>query len=152
IDELAAHDGRGVSEDFARRLAVKAFQLTSSYDAAIQGHFAPRYGSERFPARFSVGGPRLQTLRYGENPHQGAAFYRIGLPQGLAAAEIVQGKELSYNNLLDLDGALRAVLEFTEEPAAVVVKHTNPCGVAVGDSLVEAYTTARAVDPVSAFG
>lgn len=150
--ELSAHGGHGVSEDFARLMAVKAFQLTASYDAAISAHFAPRYGSERFPARFAVGGPRLQTLRYGENPHQAAAFYRLGRPLGLAAAQIVQGKELSYNNLLDLDGALRAVVEFTDEPAAVVVKHTNPCGVAIADSLVEAYTTARAVDPVSAFG
>ncbi|RMF15655.1 MAG: bifunctional phosphoribosylaminoimidazolecarboxamide formyltransferase/IMP cyclohydrolase PurH [Candidatus Dadabacteria bacterium] len=152
IKELEAGNGT-VSESFAAAMAVKAFQATSSYDAAIQLHFQQAYGTEKLPPRYSVGGPRIQPLRYGENPHQQAAFYGYGRKWGLTALTVHQGKELSYNNLLDLDGAMRAILEFgVERPAAVVVKHTNPCGVALGDSLVDAYRRARDVDPVSAFG
>lgn len=152
LAELDAHKGH-VSESFAQRMAVKAFQATGSYDSAIHNHFSTAYGSARLPARYSVGGGRVQPLRYGENPHQAAAFYRYGLPWGLTALKIHQGKELSYNNILDLDGAFRCVLEFgTDRPTAVVVKHTNPCGVATGASLREAYVAARDVDPVSAFG
>lgn len=149
LAELAAHDG--ISAATAAKLAVKAYQTTAAYDAVIQNFFAEAYGAERMAPRYAIGGSRVQTLRYGENPHQAAAFYRYGRAWGLTAAEVLQGKELSYNNLLDLDGALRCILEFTE-PAAVIIKHTNPCGVAIGDTLHQAYLTARDVDPVSAFG
>lgn len=152
LAELNQHQGQ-VSEAFAKRMAVKAFQTTASYDSAIHTHFADIYGAERLPARFSVGGARVQILRYGENPHQQAAFYHYGRNWGLTALKIHQGKELSYNNILDLDGAFRAILEFgCDIPVAVIVKHTNPCGVASGRTLLDAYVTAREVDPVSAFG
>jgi phosphoribosylaminoimidazolecarboxamide formyltransferase/IMP cyclohydrolase len=149
LSDLAMHGG--VPEERARALAVKAFQVTAAYDTAVQAHFAHAYAAEPLPVALSAGGARVQTLHYGENPHQKAAFYRHGRRHGLTAMDIVQGKELSYNNLLDLDSALRCVLEF-QEPAAVVVKHTNPCGVAIASKLVAAYKAAREADPVSAFG
>jgi phosphoribosylaminoimidazolecarboxamide formyltransferase/IMP cyclohydrolase len=137
-----------------RRLAAKAFARTASYDAAISLWFG-RELREALPSYFAIGGPRLQALRYGENPHQAAAVYRLaGVRGGVANARQLQGKELSYNNFNDTDAALECLSEFaaTGEPACVIVKHANPCGVAVGPSVLAAYQQALACDPVSAFG
>ena len=141
----------GITAVTRARLAAKAFALTAAYDAAIAGWMAGRQG-ERFPARFTLPGRRLESLRYGENPHQAAAVYRSGAPRpGAAWARQLQGKALSYNNLSDADAAFECVAEF-EAPAVVIVKHGNPCGVAEGGTQAEAYARALACDPVSAFG
>ncbi len=142
------------SLDLRRRLAGRAFARTAAYDAAISGWFAHQLEQD-FPARKAIAGTLAQTMRYGENPHQKAAFYRTAEARpGVATARQVQGKELSYNNINDTDAAFELAAEFAPEdgPAAVIVKHANPCGVAVGGSLVEAYRRALECDPVSAFG
>jgi phosphoribosylaminoimidazolecarboxamide formyltransferase/IMP cyclohydrolase len=141
-----------------RELAAAAFEMTARYDRAIADYMArlvdsaPEAAAE-FPERLSLEFSRRQELRYGENPHQHAAFYvESNLPPAsLAAARQLHGKELSYNNLLDLDAALNLVREF-RDPAAVVLKHNNPCGAGIGTSLVQAFQRAYAGDPVSAFG
>ena len=134
-----------------RRLAAKAYAHTAAYDAAIAGWFGGQLG-ETFPAELAMAGRRGEPLRYGENPHQQAAFYSTGDARpGIATARQLQGKELSYNNLNDTDAAFEAVAEL-ERPAVVIVKHANPCGVAEADSLEAAYARALACDPVSAFG
>lgn len=137
-----------------RRLAAKAYAATAAYDAAIASWFAFADQGEAFPATLPVALTRAQALRYGENPHQSAALY---LPQGgargIAQAEQLQGKELSYNNYNDADAALELVSEFRDgPPTVVIVKHANPCGVATGATLLEAYQAALACDSVSAFG
>ena len=137
-----------------RNLAAKAFARTASYDAAISQWFGSQ-SSDPLGGYFATGGAKLQALRYGENPHQTAAFYASpGRAFGIAAARQLQGKELSYNNINDTDAALECLSEFTGrgQAACVIVKHANPCGVAVGSSLIEAYRKALACDPVSAFG
>ncbi|GAB7387767.1 bifunctional phosphoribosylaminoimidazolecarboxamide formyltransferase/IMP cyclohydrolase [Bacillaceae bacterium] len=135
-----------------RRLAAKVFRHTAAYDALIAQYLSVQTG-ERFPERFTVTYELAQPLRYGENPHQEAAFYRELLPQNGNVATAVQlhGKELSYNNINDADAALNVVKEF-EEPAVVAVKHTNPCGVGIGTTILEAYEKAYEADPVSIFG
>ncbi|GAB0115073.1 bifunctional phosphoribosylaminoimidazolecarboxamide formyltransferase/IMP cyclohydrolase [Acidisoma sp. C75] len=133
-----------------RRLAGAAYARTAAYDAAIAAWFAGQEG-DAFPERFTVSGQRRQLLRYGENPHQKAAFYVTERRPGVATARQAQGKELSYNNLNDTDAAFECVAEF-EAPSVVIVKHANPCGVASADSLTEAWDRALACDPVSAFG
>lgn len=137
---------------FRKEMAAKAFVKTASYDAAISEWFSRQQGvdlppiiSKNIPAQLK------QTLRYGENPHQTAAFYTFNDGKGIAAAEQLQGKELSYNNINDADAALGLVAEFND-PAAVIIKHANPCGAAIGDSVEVAYEKALASDPVSAFG
>jgi phosphoribosylaminoimidazolecarboxamide formyltransferase / IMP cyclohydrolase len=145
--------------EFRRELAAAAFEMTARYDRAIADYMAglttDKSTSENteFPAQLTLNFQRRSSLRYGENPHQRAAFYvePNPAPSTLAAAEILHGKELSYNNLLDLDAAMQIVREF-RQPAAVVIKHNNPCGCAVAETLAEAYTKADAGDPVSAFG
>jgi phosphoribosylaminoimidazolecarboxamide formyltransferase/IMP cyclohydrolase len=134
------------------RLAREAFQRTAEYDAAIARYLCPP-GPPPWPASLHVGAGLASVLRYGENPHQAAAFYRLaGAPAwGLGALEPLHGPELSHNNLLDLSAALALLAEF-DDPAAVVVKHTNPCGVALGGSVGEAMVKARASDPVSIYG
>jgi phosphoribosylaminoimidazolecarboxamide formyltransferase/IMP cyclohydrolase len=171
---LSAVD-RGPTLDFRYELMVKAFAHTAEYDTTIaatllhvkvgpngperadfaDSHFRP---TVEFDASFEVSAEKIRDLRYGENPHQRAAWYRergdlaFGAGcAGLGAASILQGRELSYTNLLDLDAAARIALEF-QEPAAVVIKHTNPCGAAVGQSIAEAYSRARDADRVAAFG
>ena len=134
-----------------RRLAENAFAHTAAYDAAISGWFAMRRG-ERFPERVTLALERAQPLRYGENPDQHAAFYVERPGAGLAGLKQRGGKELSFNNLLDLDGALLATDPFGKEPACAIVKHTTPCGLAVGTGVLDAYQRALACDPVSAFG
>ncbi|HEY0624161.1 bifunctional phosphoribosylaminoimidazolecarboxamide formyltransferase/IMP cyclohydrolase [Sphingomonas sp.] len=138
-----------------RRFAAKAYALTAQYDAAIANWFAFADQGERFPATLPLVFKRGEALRYGENPHQSAALYLPAGPaaSGIAQAEQLQGKELSYNNYNDADAALELVSEFRDgPPTVVIVKHANPCGVATADTLVEAYKAALACDSVSAFG
>ena len=137
--------------DLRRLLAEKAFAHTAAYDAAITRWFAAQRG-ERFPAQVSVALERARTLRYGENPGQHAAFYVEHLGEGLSGLTQRGGKELSFNNLLDLEGALYAVDPFVGHTACAIIKHTTPCGLASGSSALEAYKKALACDPVSAFG
>jgi phosphoribosylaminoimidazolecarboxamide formyltransferase / IMP cyclohydrolase len=141
----------GTSPELRRHLAAAAFARTSAYDAAIARWFSQANG-EAAPRRLTVAGELRQTLRYGENPHQSAAFYVTGEQRpGIATAAQLQGKELSYNNLNDTDAAFELVAEF-EEPAVAIIKHANPCGVATAPTVLEAYGRALACDPVSAFG
>lgn len=134
-----------------RRLAADAFAHVADYDAVVAAWFA-QATEDPFPARLRLPASRRALLRYGENPHQTAAFYVLdGPPRGLGAARQLQGKELSYNNLLDADAALALAHELTG-PGVVIVKHGNPCGAAVAGSLVEAHRAALACDPTSAFG
>jgi phosphoribosylaminoimidazolecarboxamide formyltransferase/IMP cyclohydrolase len=151
LDALAAG---GTTADLRRALAQKAYARTAAYDTAIANWFAGTIG-EGTPAWRTVGGALASSLRYGENPHQSAAFYRTGEARpGVANACQVQGKELSYNNLNDTDAAYECVGEFdpARTAACVIVKHANPCGVAEGATLTEAYRKALACDSVSAFG
>lgn len=148
--ELAANDG-ATTLKLRRSLAQRAYGRTAAYDAAISAWFAGQAG-EAFPERAALTGKLVQTLRYGENPHQQAAFYATGEERpGVATAIQVQGKELSYNNLNDTDAAFELVAEF-ERPAVAIIKHANPCGVAQADSILDAYKLALRCDPVSAFG
>lgn len=147
-----------VSYETRLRLAMVAFQYIASYDAAIADYLSQQSPKpERFPEEMTVSLERVQNLRYGENPHQQAALYRIQKGTGpvplstVAGAEILHGKELSFNNLLDLDAALAAANSFTS-PTIAIIKHTNPCGLACDDTLVEAYKKAHAGDPISAYG
>jgi phosphoribosylaminoimidazolecarboxamide formyltransferase/IMP cyclohydrolase len=151
----------GTTEAERRELAARAFARTAAYDRAIATWFAGDHSPGHEPAapgelpeRMALAAERVQALRYGENPHQKAAFYAAGPGNrwGLAAARQVAGKELSYNNLLDADAALAVAREFAGRPFAVIVKHTNPCGAAGGATLEEAYERALSGDPVSAFG
>jgi phosphoribosylaminoimidazolecarboxamide formyltransferase / IMP cyclohydrolase len=140
--------------ELRRALAATAYARTATYDAAISGWFADTLG-ERAPPWRSVGGHLAQQLRYGENPHQWAAFYKTGeWRPGIATAAQHQGKELSYNNLNDTDAAFELVAEFdpSVSPAVAIIKHANPCGVALGTTLTDAYAKALRCDPVSAFG
>jgi phosphoribosylaminoimidazolecarboxamide formyltransferase / IMP cyclohydrolase len=147
--EIEAQGGTTLA--LRRRLATAAYARTAAYDAAIAAWFARREGEE-FPPRLAFAGALRQTLRYGENPHQQAAFYTDGTARpGIATAMQVQGKELSYNNLNDTDAAFECVAEF-DRPAIVIVKHANPCGVAVAGDLAAAWDAALRCDPVSAFG
>jgi phosphoribosylaminoimidazolecarboxamide formyltransferase/IMP cyclohydrolase len=143
-----------VSKETRARLAAEAFRHTSQYDAAITGYLSKQLPKSQFGPVLTVSGTKAFDLRYGENPHQMGAFYAIGDPpySGIAGAKLLQGKPLSFNNLLDADAALRIMREFREEPVAIVIKHTNPCGVAVGGNLENVYVKAREADPVSAFG
>jgi phosphoribosylaminoimidazolecarboxamide formyltransferase/IMP cyclohydrolase len=155
-DVIAAlQDNEGATpHELRRKLAAKAYARTGSYDAAIAGWFADQQG-DTFPDRLVVAGQRQEVLRYGENPHQEAAFYtNASTRPGVATATQIQGKALSYNNLNDTDAAFELVSEFdpTEAPACAIIKHANPCGVALGSNMREAYLNALACDPVSAFG
>ena len=171
LEELEAT--KSISLETRRRLALIAFQTTALYDTAIADYLRREAGAEPFPEQVTLGLRRLRSLRYGENPHQAAALYGwAGTPAGLdehaeeapagpngagpaastvAGARLLHGKELSYNNLLDLDAALAAAASFTP-PTTVIIKHTNPCGLACGDTLVQSYARAHAGDPVSAYG
>lgn len=144
-------NGGATTPELRRRLAAKAFARTAAYDAAIAGWFEAEAG-EPFPENLVIAARRRQAMRYGENPHQAAALYTTGeLRPGVASAEQIQGKELSFNNLNDTDAAYELIAEF-DRPAVAIIKHANPCGVAVADSIGEAYLKALACDPVSAFG
>lgn len=154
VDEMRANNG---ATTYATRfdLAIKAYEHTAAYDGAIANHFGRLVpgGSDHFPRTFNTQFNKVQEMRYGENPHQQAAFYTEANPAevGIATASQLQGKELSYNNVADTDAALECVKNF-EQPACVIVKHANPCGVAVADDIGKAYDLAFATDPESAFG
>jgi phosphoribosylaminoimidazolecarboxamide formyltransferase/IMP cyclohydrolase len=139
-----------VTPEARRDLAAKVFAHTAEYDAAIAGFLTPK--EEGLPRRLGVAMERVQTLRYGENPTQRAALYVTQEPRGMRDLTQRQGKELSFNNLLDVDAAMWAVAGWSNRPACCVVKHTTPCGIAVAASAVDAFRKARATDPVSAFG
>jgi phosphoribosylaminoimidazolecarboxamide formyltransferase / IMP cyclohydrolase len=152
IEELRAHGG-ALTLALREQLAAAAFARTAAYDRAIRSYFAARTGSGPFPHHLDLHFERRSALRYGENPHQQAAFYvEPGCSYAcVATARILHGKELSYNNLLDLDSALNLVREFAE-PAAVVIKHNNACGAAIAGTLEEAFRKAYEGDPLSAYG
>jgi phosphoribosylaminoimidazolecarboxamide formyltransferase/IMP cyclohydrolase len=150
LEKLRAGD---IDMDERKRLAQKAFQHTAIYDTAISGYLRPK--DETFPTEMTVAMSKIQDLSYGENPHQKAAFYKEEVTgkaePGMANAVQISGKELSYNNIMDMDGAIRAACEFPE-PTIAIIKHTNPCGLASHPRLDEAYRRALTGDPVSAFG
>ncbi len=145
---IAALAAGGTEPPLRTELAGAAYARTAAYDAAIAAWFAR---DTPFPPRLTISGTLRQTLRYGENPHQSAAFYVTGTRPGVATALQVQGKELSYNNLNDTDAAFECVAEF-DAPAVAIIKHANPCGVATAASLADAWALALRCDPVSAFG
>ncbi len=154
LQELLDSQGE-ISGDFRQGCALKAFRHTATYDQAISAYLEQQETPEEtpLPNTYTLAGTQLQALRYGENPHQPAAWYQTGsIATGWTAGKILQGKPLSYNNLVDLEAARRIICEFTDEPAAAVLKHTNPCGIAVASSLSQAYQKAFAADSMSAFG
>ncbi len=145
---------QGVSEEFRRQMAVKAFAHTAHYDAVISSHLKARWElKDKFAEEKTIGLRKIKTLRYGENPHQEAAVYReSGTPSwGVVSANILQGKEISFNNYLDCEAAWQVALSFTD-PVCVIIKHNNPCGVATAETPAQAYRWALMCDPVSAFG
>lgn len=150
LDEI--RDGGDTTLETRKQLAAKVFRHTAAYDALISDYLSNKLG-EPLPERLTVTYEKIQDLRYGENPHQKAAFYRkpLAAVDSLTNAEQLHGKELSYNNINDANAALQIVKEFTE-PAVVAVKHMNPCGVGIGESIYEAYRKAYDADPVSIFG
>ncbi len=154
LSEMRGNDG-ATSLDTRFNLAIKAYEHTAAYDGAIANYFGRRVpgGSADFPRTFNTQFHKVQEMRYGENPHQQAAFYVEAHPAeaGIATAQQLQGKELSYNNVADTDAALECVKNF-DQPACVIVKHANPCGVAVAADIGAAYELAFATDPESAFG
>ncbi|MCQ9182719.1 bifunctional phosphoribosylaminoimidazolecarboxamide formyltransferase/IMP cyclohydrolase [Streptomyces sp. IBSBF 2953] len=153
-DVLAAVQGGGFDLAARKRLAAEAFQHTAAYDVAVASWFASSYApadESRFPDFLGATWERRSTLRYGENPHQPAALYVDGSGGGLAEAEQLHGKEMSYNNYTDTDAAHRAAYDHAE-PAVAIIKHANPCGIAVGADVAEAHRKAHACDPLSAFG
>ena len=150
VEEMATNKG-GTTPEFRKKLAAKAYRRTGAYDAAIGSWFAD-VQEISFPERLVIAGSLKQEMRYGENPHQTAAFYTGGESRaGVATADQLQGKELSFNNLNDTDAAFELVAEF-EDTACAIIKHANPCGVAIGDNLADAYQKALTCDPESAFG
>lgn len=151
-DVAAALTAGGVAPAMRMALAKEAFGHTAEYDAAISRYLAGQCGEGLFPDKLQLVYNKSNALRYGENPHQQAAVYRdSGSSSGIASARQLHGKELSFNNLVDLEAAWNLVCEFSE-PAAVIVKHTNPCGTGIGATIAEAYQKAFDADPVSAFG
>lgn len=154
LEQLYKH-GEAPSFEFRKACAQHAFSHTATYDTAIASYLVSQEEetANNLPEQFTISGQQLQSLRYGENPHQPAAWYQSGTAKsGFSAATKLQGKELSYNNLVDLEAARRIIAEFPDTPAAAILKHTNPCGVALGNSLSEAYEKAFTADSVSAFG
>src|SRR5829696_5501406 len=140
----------GLTPAVRREFAAKVFAHTSDYDSAIAGYLTPP--DEGLPSRLGLAMERMQALRYGENPTQRAALYVTEEPRGMRDLAQRQGKELSFNNLLDIEAAMAAVACWSMRPACAVIKHTTPCGIAVAGSALEAFNNARATDPVSAFG
>jgi phosphoribosylaminoimidazolecarboxamide formyltransferase/IMP cyclohydrolase len=141
------------SLEFRQKCALKGFLHTANYDRAIAAYLGELENPDTLPQQYTLSGQQLQPLRYGENPHQQAGWYQTGTtPTGWAAATKLQGKELSYNNLVDLEAARLIIAEFTESPAATIIKHTNPCGTAEAETIFDAYQKAFNADSVSAFG
>jgi len=146
-------DNGDTTPEYRMELALKVFEHTSAYDTMISGYLREKIGKEKFPEKLTLTYEKVQDLRYGENPHQGAAFYRevFDINGSLAEGKQLHGKELSFNNINDANGALELLKEFSE-PTVVAVKHTNPCGVGSGIDISEAYTKAYESDPVSIYG
>ncbi len=142
---------RELGEDFRRELALKAFRHTSSYDAVISAFLEGNSEAKRFPQEFILHGELVEELRYGENPHQKAAWYLANGSLEESGLEQIQGIQLSFNNLVDVQAAWQLVREF-DEPGVAIIKHTNPCGAAIGESLTEAYLKAYQADSLSAYG
>lgn len=153
LEEMSKHNGE-TSWEFRRSMALAAFQHTQSYDYAISQYLARDLAkSQKPPESFVLTGINPKPLRYGENPHQNATWYQLeGSTHGWSNAQQLQGKELSYNNLLDLEAARALIAEFIEDPCAVIIKHNNPCGVAIAETLADAYHKAFNADSISAFG
>lgn len=154
LEQFRQNQGE-ISLKFRQSCALTAFRHTATYDQAISAYLQQQETPEAtaLPSRYTLTGNQLQVLRYGENPHQPATWYQTGtVASGWTAGKILQGKPLSYNNLVDLEAARRIISEFPDEPAAAVLKHTNPCGVAIANTLSQAYQKAFAADSVSAFG
>jgi len=157
LGDMDQHEGATCAK-FRRKLAQKAYARTAEYDGAISNWMGAIVENKEgkaqgFPRTFSVQYEKAQTMRYGENPHQGAAFYiGGGTESSVSTAKQLQGKALSYNNIGDTDAALECVKQFNDGPTCVIVKHANPCGVAVGENLLSAYERAFSTDPESAFG
>ncbi|MFA5626415.1 MAG: bifunctional phosphoribosylaminoimidazolecarboxamide formyltransferase/IMP cyclohydrolase [Thiohalomonadaceae bacterium] len=155
LGEMKANSG-ATTEATRFSLAIKVYEHTARYDGAIANHFGRLTAAEEtiFPRTINLQFKKVQEMRYGENPHQKAAFYIEQQPAAgsIASARQLQGKELSYNNIADTDAALECVRQFSEGPACVIVKHANPCGVAIGENLQQAYDRAYQTDPESAFG
>ncbi len=151
IDELKKG---AIARETKFRLAAKVFSHTAAYDALISSYLAPKAQLPAFPDQLTLTYEKVDDMRYGENPHQAAAFYReIGKqPASLVNAEQLNGKQLSYNNINDTNGALALLREFQNQPTAVAIKHANPCGVGVGESIADAYRLAYEADPISVFG
>ncbi|MDH5631513.1 MAG: bifunctional phosphoribosylaminoimidazolecarboxamide formyltransferase/IMP cyclohydrolase [Gammaproteobacteria bacterium] len=155
LDEMKANAG-ATTEATRFDLAIKVYEHTARYDGAIANYFGKLVGEEKteFPRTFSSQFRQVQTMRYGENPHQSAAFFVENNAEAgsISTSTQIQGKELSYNNIADTDAALECVKQFDNAPACVIVKHANPCGVALGENLLQAYERAFTTDPESAFG
>jgi len=153
LEELRQNGGEAALE-FRQKCALETFKHTANYDSAIANYLSIQSAEESSqPQEFNLSGKELQTLRYGENPHQAATWYQSGTtPTGWTTSTILQGKELSYNNLVDLEAARRLIVEFPDTPAAAILKHTNPCGTALATTISEAYQKAFDTDSVSAFG
>ncbi|NEN98622.1 MAG: bifunctional phosphoribosylaminoimidazolecarboxamide formyltransferase/IMP cyclohydrolase [Moorea sp. SIO3I7] len=152
LEELR-QNGNQPSIEFRQACAIEVFGHTAAYDHAIASYLIGYEDPVSLPKRFTLSGQQRQSLRYGENPHQPASWYQSGtVATGWAAATKLQGKELSYNNLVDLEAARRIINEFTDTPAAAILKHTNPCGVALAETLSQAYQKAFNADSISAFG
>jgi phosphoribosylaminoimidazolecarboxamide formyltransferase/IMP cyclohydrolase len=143
-----------ISEDTLRQLALEAYRSTAVYDSMISSYLAKVFPGDLFPSSYSLGMDKAYDLRYGENPQQTGAFYMDPFVTGVSVgkSEKLHGREISYNNILDLESALELLREFPDRPTAVVIKHTNPCGIASSDSLVDAFVTAYNVDSLAAFG
>ena len=152
LEDMRAHNG-ATTYRLRQKLAANAYALSATYDSNISSWFATHVKSDNYPRRISFSGTLKQQLRYGENPHQSAALYIVdgSVRPGAARATQVQGKELSYNNINDTDAAFELVAEF-DDPTVAIIKHANPCGVATGKNVLEAYERALLCDPVSAFG
>ncbi len=152
IEEMKNNNGE-LQPEIRKKLAAEAFRLTNMYDGIISKYLSPSEEEQKFPENISVDFKKIQDLRYGENPHQGAAFYKeIGnINEGVTGLKQLHGKALSFNNIMDLDSVVKMVCSF-DAPCSVIVKHSNPCGVAVGENLFSAFEKAFATDTVSAFG
>lgn len=152
LNELRDNDQQ-LTQQTRFNLALKSFEHTANYDTAISLYLA-KVNQQEFPATLNLQFNKIQSMRYGENPHQNAAFYKekSSISGSIAAAKQLQGKELSYNNIADTDAALECVKSFENKPTCVIVKHANPCGVAQADSILDAYDLAYATDPTSSFG
>ena len=149
----AVQSPEGITLEMRQKYAMRAFEMTARYDAAISQYLVGQFAENVFEPSYSIGGHLKQTLRYGENPHQKAAFYVYDEKPGtVAGAEQLGGKELSYNNIVDVDAAWQMVNEFVGKTACAIIKHTNPCGLAIGTDVFDAFNKAHNADPVSSYG